>query len=145
MEPIDFKPSGVPPLQGAAFSEDFQIQQKKLRQQTGVEQHPETKSRDVFTPSPEAAKLQKSKFDAFLDIAKNHILKMDRNSETFLPEATSYLVKSALEQEYGDKLSQDPGYGQMKQVLTNQVLNDPRYREMVEEFLELITLSESPG
>jgi len=141
MEPIDFKPPGSPPLQGAAFSEDFQIQQKKLRQQTGVEQQPE-KAPDVFEPSPEAAKLQKNKFDTFLDLAKNHILKMDRNSETFLPDATSHLVKSALEQEYGGGIAQDPGYPQLKKVITDQLLNDPRYRDMVEEFLEIITLSE---
>jgi hypothetical protein len=142
MEPIDFKSSGSPPLQGAAFSEDFQIQQKKLRRQTGVEQQPELKSPDVFVPSPEAEKLQKTKFDAFLEIAKNHILKMDRDSETFLPDATSHLVRSALEQEYGDGIAQDPGYPQMKKVLTDQLLRDPNYREMVEEFIEIITLSE---
>ncbi|MCL5774398.1 MAG: hypothetical protein M1536_08520, partial [Firmicutes bacterium] len=92
-------------------------------------------------PSPEMeALIGKDKYESFFEMAKTHILKMDRNSESFLPQAAQKIVSTALEQEYGEKVTKDPGYPQMEKTLTKKILDDPRYREMVEEFLKTLSL-----
>lgn len=139
VEPVNFKPSAS---SAQPLTEEWYLQQKKLLRQAGMEPPTPAEARDVYTPSLEARPhLPKDKFEAFLQVAKNHILKMDRNSETFLPDATSKIVSTALEQEFGEKVAQDPGFPQMKATITRRILNDARYREMVEKFLELISLT----
>ena len=143
MEPIDPanmqpKPGGITPL-----TEEWFHQQKKLLKQSKMETTAPTDAHDVFSLSPEAAgQLPKDKFESFLDIAKGHILKMDKNSKNFLPDATSQLVSSALEHEFGEEIAQNPGYPQMKATITRRILNDPKYKDIIEEFLELLSLSE---
>lgn len=143
MDPID--PASVQPKPGgiAPLSEEWFLQQKKLLKQAKMETAAPADAHDVFSLSPEAAgQLPQDKYESFLDIAKNHILKMDKNSKSFLPDATSKLVASALEQEYGQQIVENPGYPQMKAKITKKILTDPRYKEMVEEFLQLLSLSE---
>ncbi|MGV8124017.1 MAG: hypothetical protein AB2L14_30065 [Candidatus Xenobiia bacterium LiM19] len=145
MDPIDAgkmqpKPGGgLPPL-----SEEWFLQQKKKLKEAKMEQtSAPVESRDVSSLSPEAAgQLPQDKYESFLETAKNNILKMDKDSESFLPEATSRLVSSALEQEFGQDVIENPGFPQMKSTITKRILNDPKYKEIVAEFLELLSLSE---
>lgn len=143
MDPIDPanlqpKPSGITPL-----TEEWFHQQKKLLKQAKMETSAPMDAHDIFSFSPEAeVQLPNDKFDTFLETAKNHILKMDKNSKNFLPDATSRLVSTALEQEYGQNIIQNPGYPQMKSTITKKILTDPKYKEIVEEFLQLLSLSE---
>ncbi|MDQ7822980.1 MAG: hypothetical protein RDV48_09325 [Candidatus Eremiobacteraeota bacterium] len=143
MDPIDpaslqAKPGGMAPL-----TEEFYLQQKKQLKQAKMETTAPMDAHDVFSLSPEAAtQLPKDKFESFLETAKNNILKMDPNSKNFLPDATSRLVSSALEQEFGEGIIQNPGYPQMKAKLTKRILSDPKYRDIMEEFLTLLNLSE---
>ena len=143
MEPIDPanlqpKPGGITPL-----TEEWFLQQKKLLKQAKMETTAPTDAHDVFSLSPEAAgQLPKDKYESFLDIAKGHILKMDKNSKNFMSDATSQLVSTALEQEYGEGIARNPGYPQMKAAIAKRILNDPKYKEIVAEFLQLLSLSE---
>jgi hypothetical protein len=144
MDPIDPaklqpKPGGIAPL-----TEEWFLQQKKMLKQAKMEstQAP-VESHDMFSLSPEAAgQLPQDKYESFLEAAKNNILKMDKNSKNFMSDATSTLVSSALEQEYGQGVIENPGYPQMKKTITKRILNDPKYKEIVAEFLELLRLSE---
>jgi len=143
MDPIDPaklqpKPGGIAPL-----SEEWFLQQKKLLKQAKMETTAPTDAHDVFSLSPEAAtQLPKDKYESFLETAKNHILKMDKNSKNFLDKATSSLVSSALEKEFGEEIAQNPGFPQMKATITKRILNDPKYKEIVEEFLQLLSLTD---
>jgi hypothetical protein len=67
---------------------------------------------------------------------------MDKNSKNFLDKATSSLVSSALEKEFGEEIAQSPGFPQMKATITKRILNDPKYKEIVEEFLQLLSLTD---
>jgi hypothetical protein len=143
MDPIDPaklqpKPGGIAPL-----SEEWFLQQKKLLKQAKMETTAPTDAHDVFSLSPEAAtQLPQNKYESFLETAKNNILKMDKNSKNFLDKATSRLVSTALEQEFGEGIAHNPGFPQMKATITKRILNDPKYKEIVEEFLQLLSLSE---
>lgn len=143
MDPMDpLKPVKPPGASGPQpVTEEWFIQQKKLLKAAKMEQPTGIEAHDIFTPSPEMeALIGKDKYESFFEMAKTHILKMDRNSESFLPQATQKIVSTALEQEYGEKVTKDPGYPQMEKTLTKKILDDPRYREMVEEFLKTLSL-----
>jgi hypothetical protein len=133
-------PGGPPPL-----SEEWFIQQKKLLKQAGMDKTSAAEAaHDTYTPSPEAAKLPATRQEKFLASAKAEILKMDYSSEEFVPDATRRLVDTALEQEFGQEIISKPGYAQMQHKITRTILEDERYREMMEEFLSLLVLSAQP-
>ena len=138
MDPL--RPAGPPPL-----SEEWFHQQKKLLKQSGVEKSSAAQAaHDVYTPSAQAQELPATPQEKFLASARSEILKMDPGSENFVPDATSRLVDSALEQEFGEEIAQKPGYPQMQARITRTILGDPRYREMMEEFLSVLLDSEHP-
>ena len=132
------RPGGPPPL-----SEEWFHQQKKLLKQSGVEKTSAAHaSHDVYTPSPQAQQLPATPQEKFLASARSEILKMDAGSENFVPEATARLVDSALGQEFGDEIARKPGYPQMQARITRAILEDPRYREMMEDFLQVLVETE---
>jgi hypothetical protein len=123
------------------ITDEIQIQQKKLRKAAGEEDSSGSKTEDVFAPGErEHQLLPKSKYQTFLETARATLLKMDRNSSNFLPEATHQMVSSALEQEYGDEITKNPGYPQMEARLTRKILEDPHCRETMEKFLKLLEM-----
>ncbi len=134
-EPLDpLRPVGPPPL-----SEEWFHQQKKLLRQSGVEKTSAAEAaHDIYTPSPQARELPTTPQEKFLASACSEILKMDPGAQGFVPEATSRLVDSALEQEFGEEIARKPGYPQMQAKITRTILGDPRYREMMEEFLHIL-------
>lgn len=134
-EPLDpLRPVGPPPL-----SEEWFHQQKKLLRQSGVEKTSASEAaHDVYTPSPQARQLPTTPQEKFLASARSEILKMDPAGQSFVPDATSRLVDSALEQEFGQEIARKPGYPQMQAKITRTILGDPRYREMMEEFLHIL-------
>lgn len=132
------RPGGPPPL-----SEEWFHQQKKLLKQSGIEKSSAAHAaHDVYTPSPQAQELTATPQEKFLASARSEILKMDPGAETFLPDATSRLVDSALEQEFGEEIARKPGYPQMQARITRTILEDPRYREMMEDFLQILVETE---
>lgn len=137
MDPID--PLKGMPLQGLSATDAIQFQVKqKLRQSKMEALDSAAPSTDVSDLSADALKLSQPQFEAFLEIAKEELLNMDRNSETFLDDATQKLVFSAFERKFGERFVQDPGYPQMEAKVKRMILNDPECREMIEDFIALI-------
>ena len=137
MDSID--PLKAVPLQGLPVTEELSrvVKQKIKEAKMETMEHPADAS-DVSDLSPEAARLSRPQFEMFLEAAKEEILLMDRNSETFLPEATQRLVSSALEKKFGEKFTRDPAYHQMEVRMTQHILNDAESRSMIENFIDLI-------
>jgi len=141
MEPIDRIDPGMKPSVPIPLTDEMNIQQKKLRRQTELD---DTKaaleSPDVFTPSEATTKADK--YEQFIRLALDKIPLLDRTSEDFVPNATREVVAQVLKMEYGDRMVEDPGYSQMEKKLTKKMLDDPKYREMMEDFLKFVSLSE---
>lgn len=137
MDPID--PLKSMPLQGLPVTDEVRFQVNKKIKEARMETADATASTsDVSQLSAEAAKLSKPQFEAFLESAKDEILTMDRNSETFLDDAAQKLVSTAFEKKFGEKFTQDPGYPQMEARVKNIILNDPESRGMIEDLIALI-------
>jgi len=151
MEPIQPKPAGLGGLGGLPggmpLSEEWFKLQKKNFEQAGMMDTPASiKPEDVANLTPQAAQeLNKTKYDTFLDNIKQEIMTLDPDSEDFLPQATGRLVNSALKQEYGEKLTQDPGYPQMEAVIVKTIMDNPTHTEAVQDFLGLLISSEESG
>ena len=65
---------------------------------------------------------------------------MDRNSETYLPDATQKLISYAFGHEHGEEFANDPGFPQMQAVLTRQLLENPEMcASRSSSFIEMIT------
>lgn len=125
------------------MTEEMAISHKKLRKQSKTDSlAAEEEVTDTSFLSQEASEeLPKNKFEGFLKTAKSDIMKLDGNSEKFLQEATARLVSSALEREFGQEITRDSGYPQMKESLTRRIAANPKYREIVENFLTTLQLS----
>lgn len=140
MDPIDaFKALS---MQGVSSSDAIQFQLKqKLRQAKMETSDPSTEeASDLSDLSAEAARLSRPQFEAFLEVAKGDIQNLDRNSKTFLDDATQMLVNSALERKFGEKFANDPGYPQMEAKVRKIILNDPGSRGMIEDFIALLDM-----
>ena len=117
--------------------------QKKLLKEGGVERTSAASAvHDVYSPSEAAQQLPSTPEEKFLESARSEILKMDPSSESFLPNATSARVDSALEQVFGQEVGKNPGYPQMQAKITTTILREEHYREVVEDFLEVLVKSE---
>jgi hypothetical protein len=97
---------------------------------------------DLVLFSESTLGLPEKKKEAFMADAKSEISELDRNSETFVDDATEKLVNSALKREYGPALLDNPGYKQMQAILKRRLVMDPRYRPIIEEFLGTLLESE---
>ncbi|NDD26838.1 MAG: hypothetical protein EB084_01025 [Proteobacteria bacterium] len=139
MDPIDpLKASG---LQGLPATDEVRLQvNKKIKEARMESVDGGSPMSDVSEFSAEAARLSKPQFEAFLEAARDEIANMDRNSETFLDDATQKLVSSAFEKKFGGRIKDDPGYPQMEARLKRVILNDPEARGMIEDFISLIDL-----
>lgn len=137
MDSID--PLKAVPLQGLPVTEELsRVVKQKIKAARMETMEHAAEASDVSDLSPEAARLSRPQFEAFLEGARDDILMLDRNSETFLPDATQRLVSSALEKKFGEKLLHDPAYQQMEARMTQHLLNDADCRGMIENFIELI-------
>lgn len=73
--------------------------------------------------------------ERFLSAAASELSKLDSNSESFLFDSTAVLVRSALRETFGQKLESNPGYPQMQAKIVKTILEEDRYREIIEDFL----------
>ena len=122
------------------FTEEWFHQQKKLLKNSEASKTALGEASDVYTPSEAAQQLPSTPEEKFLAEAKSEISKMDPSSETFMSQATSALVDSALGQVFGDNISKNPGYPQMNAKITQKLLSD--YGEVIGDFLEALVQSE---
>lgn len=97
---------------------------------------------DVVEFSETTKQMPEKKKEAFMADAKEEIANLDKDSETFVDDATQKLVNSALKREFGTGLVKNPGYKQMEEVLKRRILCDPRYRRIIESFLGKLLESE---
>lgn len=137
MDPID--PLKAMPLQGLPVTDEVRLQvNKKIKEARMESTDSSNAAGDISEFSAEAARLSKPQFEVFLESARDEIMTMDRNSETFLDDATQKLVSTAFEKKFGEKFTQDPGYPQMEARLKRVILNDPETRGMIEDLISLI-------
>jgi hypothetical protein len=137
MEPLE--PIGPPPVQGAFLTEEWLIQQKKLLKQAKMEASETLPAEDVYTPSSQAAKISQDKYTAFAELMRLNLQGLDKNSSQYLHKAITRLVSTALGNEFGKKLLQDPAYPQMEALIANKILNNPAHTEIIKDFLELLS------
>ncbi len=139
------KLGGQMPMQGLPMTDEVAAVQKKARLEAGQETTSLTESEDVYQPSEGAIALNRPSVERFLDDVKDSIGRMDRNSETFLPDATSKLIGHAFSTEYGEEFTQDPGFPQMQAVLARHIMGNPDYRDQVEQLLDMLTIQPGEG
>jgi hypothetical protein len=138
MDGIDPLRGGLP-FQGVPMTDEVSAALKKKVKEAKMETPTELEaSEDLSDLSPEAAKLSRPQFEAFLESAKESILSMNREAENFTEAATQHMVGAALEKKFGDKFKSNPGYAQMEEKLTKFILNDPESRAMVENMIDLM-------
>jgi hypothetical protein len=63
---------------------------------------------------------------------------MSETGDKFLQEAIGKLVSSALEKEFGKKLTKNKGFPAMKEQITRQLLGDPEKLVSIENMLFLM-------
>jgi hypothetical protein len=136
MEPLE--PVGTSPLQGAPITEEWFIQQKKLLKQAKMESSQAAEAEDIYTPSSQAAKIALDKYTAFTELMRINLQGLDKNSAQYLSKATTKLVATALENEYGKKLMENPGYPQMEALIAKKILANPEHTQIIKDFLELL-------
>lgn len=116
---------------------------KKKTKETEMDQDKELdESGDIFTLSEDSESMPGKKKSAFFEEAKSEISKLDSESENFVDQATQKLVNSALKNEYGKKFTNKKEFKVMEEALTQQIMHDPRYRRIIEEFLGKMQESE---
>jgi len=86
-----------------------------------------------FPPEPPSKKHQ-----AFLNIAKSQMLKMDSTRKDFLQKAATQMVKDVLGQEFGKHFMKDKGFSHMQEAITNKLLQNPDYRHILQKLLGLM-------
>jgi hypothetical protein len=126
-------------MQGLPMTDEVAAAAKKKRLEAGQETTDLSQAQDLYQPSEAAASLGRPKVDQFLEDIRADLEAMDKNSETFLPDATSALISRAFGHEFGEEFTTDPGYSQMEAVLARQLLSNPEYRDTVEAFISKLT------
>ncbi|HPZ08523.1 MAG TPA: hypothetical protein PL110_10445 [Candidatus Eremiobacteraeota bacterium] len=93
---------------------------------------------DIYVPPESPSK----KHQHFLKIARNQVLKMDNRRKDFLKKAAKEMVKDVLGQEFGKSFMNDKGFLHMQETITNKILNNPNYKELLQKLLGLMGDSE---
>ncbi|MFP4497695.1 MAG: hypothetical protein ACLFQV_05740 [Vulcanimicrobiota bacterium] len=126
------------------FNAEVGSEVKKKLKETKMDTYEESmeEAGDAFVMSDAAKNIPEQKKEAFMADAKADISDLDPESESFIDQATERLVGNALKKEYGNKFASNPGYEQMENTLKNKLLKDPRYRNIIEDFLGKLLDSE---
>lgn len=85
-----------------------------------------------------APRQEKDKYEAFLEMARSHALKMTPGKEETLEEATQKLVGKVLAREFGDSIEQSPKFPQMQKAITEQIMKNPKYRQSLEGLFKIL-------
>jgi hypothetical protein len=89
---------------------------------------------DMYVPTEPPSK----KHQAFLNIAKTQMLKMDSKRKDFLQKAANQMVKDVLGQEFGKHFMKDKGFSHMQEAITSKLLQNPDYRHILQKLLGLM-------
>ena len=122
--------------------------QKKMLKQSGMSKTSAAEAADDVFLSSEAARAQEAMGvdqannapatpqERFLASAMEELSQLDPNSETFFYDSTSTLVNLALRESFGDRITRNEGYPQMKDKIVHTIMQDERYSEIMGDFLE---------
>jgi hypothetical protein len=133
--------SGIGPGAGIPLTTEWLQAQKKALKEAGRTEATE-KAADLSTLSSDAQKLSSTKDERMLKTMRAELAGLDTQSETFLQEATEKLIDSVIDQEYGEHFKGKPGYAGLQEKLTQTVLDNPTSREALNEFFELLLMTE---
>jgi len=78
------------------------------------------------------------KHQAFLKIAKNQVLNMDKKQGDFLQKAAKEMVKDVLKQEFGKNFMDDEGFSHMQEAITDTLLHNTQYKKILQKLLGLM-------
>lgn len=78
------------------------------------------------------------KYQAVVEVAKKHTLKMSRKNVDFFSAATQKLVTTVLQREFGDSIAQSQQFSKMKNSITSTILKTPRYRQALEGLFDIL-------
>lgn len=130
---IDPARAGMVHMAGTAWS--ILKKEKKESLRIGSNEASPTEDTSAISQSAyEAAEQEKT--EGFRQSAIQNLSQLDSSSETFLEEATDSIVGSALEKEFGGKMSKSKGFKTMKNTIVRQILSDTSKRESLERFIE---------
>ncbi|MBI2266773.1 MAG: hypothetical protein HYU64_16690 [Armatimonadetes bacterium] len=135
------EPTPIQPLQSQpTVPTELIIQQRKIMKNKRADELYESEPADFFvsSPGPELRPLPRDKYDAFLEVAQQHLISMDRNAEDFVPEAAKKLVGEVLTREFGPRVSEDAGFEQMQNFLARKMLKNPQYREVLDDLFRIM-------
>lgn len=135
-------PGGVGPGAGIPLTTEWLQAQKKLLKENKMTDATDTAAADLSTLSSDAQKLSSTKDERMLKAMREELSNLDTESETFMQEATEKLIDSVIDQEYGEHFKKKPGYGNLQEKLTQTVLDNPNSRQALEEFFELLLMTE---
>lgn len=133
---------GVGPGAGIPLSTEWLQTQKKLLKQARLEDATEAKASDLSEFSKDAQKLSSTKDERMLQAMREELSDLNPESETFLKEATEKLIDSVIEQEYGTYFKKKQGYLNLQEKLVQTVLDNPTSREALEEFFDLLLMTD---
>lgn len=121
------------------MTEELYLTQKKLRKESGLDKTKADMLKDLSCLSPQASEqLQNEGIEDFVDQTSKEISSLDPKSEQFTQEAVGKFISSALEQEYGSKMTQNRGFAKMKEEITRQLLGDPEKMVTIENYISLL-------
>lgn len=78
------------------------------------------------------------KYQALVDVAKKHALKMSRKNVDFFAAATQKLVTTVLQREFGNSITQSQQFSKMKSSIASTILKTPRYRQALEGLFDIL-------
>lgn len=130
---IDPAKAGMVHMAGAAWSV-FKKEKKEPLKLGSTEGAPTEDTSAISQSAYEAADQEKT--EGFRQSAIHNLSQLDSSSETFLEEAAESIVGSALEKEFGGRMSKSKGFKAMKNTIARQILSDSRQRESLERFIE---------
>jgi hypothetical protein len=102
------------------------------------EESNETMPRIVDSISIDPETIKKAKIREFTNLSKEKIAKLDPNSPTFKQDARKILVDAALNMGFGSKISQDPGYPQMVDVISRKISLNEYADSKVNAFTDMV-------
>lgn len=131
---IDPTKAGMIPMSGEMYTalKKERKDSTRLGAAAGETVHADTSA--ISDSAYRAAESEKT--NDFRQSAIENLSKLDSSSDTFMEEATEQIVGSALEREFGKRMSSQKGFAAMKDTITRQILSNSEQRAGIEKFIQ---------
>lgn len=81
----------------------------------------------------------------FVMLASQHVLKMKKDQEDYLPEATDRLVSAGLTLALGPNITKEPeAFNKMKASIQQKIMTNPEYRKKLEKLISILEKFDEP-